>query len=280
MRFPWLPPLLLSWLVFSAQAMTPGATLILQCPESGKFFSLSTIGSGNTFGGTIWSDGYAHFPMLPSTPEIGRCGEQGKFFWVAEAAVVGQFKPREHTNIPPEWRDAYQMGSLSAKGYLDALAEGVARNRKEELHLRKQAWWAANDRFRVPEIEIQRKRMSVEDFERRRANAAGTSKGASVPSDLPTTANRTKTVNPIPGPFPPGTTARDNLERIVDLLSLDDANERLQKAEALRELGRFEEAQQILQSPFPAQMQGVARQILELVEQGNTVVRELTTSRK
>jgi len=220
--------------------MTPGPTLILQCPESDKLIKGSTLASGNTFGGKRWSDGYALYPMLPSTPQITRCDAQGKFFWVAEATVVGKLGPGiETTSIPQAWREADHLRFLSEQEYLAALAEGLGRNRKEEVYLRVQAWWAANSAVRN----------------------AGT-EGA------------------ITSPFFPGSRARDNLERLIELLATDDPPERLMKAEALRQLGRFEEARQILQATVPEQLEEVVRWLRELVDKGDVLVKEMPAFRK
>ena len=199
--------------------MTPGPELIIQCPESDKLVKQFTIATGNTLSGRRWSDGYARYPMLPSRPQITRCDDQGKFFWVAEATVVGKFEGLdearlhqawravspctlrdtscswEKTGIPEGWREARDMRFLSEQEYLAALAAGMGRNRKEEVYLRIQAWLEANDAIR-----------------------------------------NLRTEGAITSPFFPGSRARDNLERLVELLATDNPNERLMKAEALRQL--------------------------------------------
>ena len=45
------------------------------------------------------------------------------------------------------------------------------------------------------------------------------------------------------------------------------------KAEALRQLGRFKEAQQTLQAPFPKQMKEAVRRIRELVAKRDVLVK-------
>ena len=70
-------------------AMTPGPTMILQCPDSAAVVVRSTLMSGNTIGGIRWSDGEASYPMMPASPEITRCGEAGRFFWVEADGRAG-----------------------------------------------------------------------------------------------------------------------------------------------------------------------------------------------
>ena len=42
--------------------MTPGPEVIISCPECKALSRFSTMASGNTFGSTLWSDGYRLFP--------------------------------------------------------------------------------------------------------------------------------------------------------------------------------------------------------------------------
>lgn len=76
-------------------------------------------------------------------------------------------------------------------------------------------------------------------------------------------------------PFLQGSQARDNLEHLVKLLNADTPDARLQKAEALRELGRFKEAQQTLQTTFPKQMKGVVGWFRKLIEKRDVMVKRI-----
>ena len=68
--------------------------------------------------------------------------------------------------------------------------------------------------------------------------------------------------------FPLGTRAR----------SRSTENQRLLKAEALRELGLFTEAKQVLSRSFSDGMAPSAATIRDLVERDNRTVREMTSS--
>ena len=57
-----------------AAATTPGPTDLLPCPASRDVVVRWTLASGNTFRGTLFSDGEIVFPMLPRLPTITRCG--------------------------------------------------------------------------------------------------------------------------------------------------------------------------------------------------------------
>jgi hypothetical protein len=66
-----------------------------------------------------------------------------------------------------------------------------------------------------------------------------------------------------------------NLRQFADLLSDNDPNERLMKAEALRELSRFEEALHLLKHNFPEDYSQAALRIRQLTEQGIATVATL-----
>ena len=139
----------------------------------------------------------------------------------------------ELENIPNKWKDAKHIRELSEQEYLEAIEMGMARNRREELHLRIRAWWAGNDSLR-----------------------------GNTESDV------------IRSPFSPSSESRENLERIVDLLNTAEPEEHLTKAEALRELGRFGEALQVLSAVFLGQCTDPANFIRRLAEEYAPLVTE------
>jgi hypothetical protein len=114
--------------------------------------------------------------MLPIPPAITRCRVCETFFWVDHAEVVGELHPLtptilEQAEAEPEaltdweksylaelekegksrlksWLAAEQVRYLSEAEYLRALVQGLASDRKQEVHLRVEAWWAGNDLLR------------------------------------------------------------------------------------------------------------------------------------
>jgi len=207
-----------------------GPTYILQCPESDQLVKQSTLRSGNTIGEQRWSDGYAIYPMLPMFPEITRCDNQEKFFWVSDAKVTGEIG-RDKGGTPQTWHEVGEMRFLSEPEYLEALNQGMGSTHKKEVYLRIQAWWSANEEVRDGSLTY---------------------------------------------PFPSGSRARDNLERLVKLLGTDSPYERIRKAEAFRELGRFEEAKQTLQATFPKQIEGEIGYLRELINKRDMMVKRLS----
>ena len=217
-----------------AAAMTPGPTMVLQCPDSAAVVFRSTLRSGNTLGGIRWSDGEASYPMLPTSPELTRCSEAGRFFWVEDAHVLGKVGFMGDKPYPETWNTATEIRFLTEEEYLDALAAGAASTPERELRLRIMAWRAGNDCSR------------------------------GHPGALAPIAS--KTVAPCRTPtFPAGSRARQNLETLARTFHPKDDNERILQAEMLRELGRFAEASELLSVPFPQSYAPVIRSIQDRV---------------
>lgn len=70
--------------------MTPGPTLVVSCPSCSAQHLQATLGSGNTLGAVWWSDGKCDAPMLPELPVVTRCTACARLFWVHEAKSVGE----------------------------------------------------------------------------------------------------------------------------------------------------------------------------------------------
>ncbi len=214
-------------------ASLPGPTLILQCPDSPAVVSLLTMTSGNSFGGRRWSDGEASYPMVLKSPMITRCGVAGRFFWVADAQVLGKVGFMGDDTFPDLWYTAREIRFLTEEEYLDALAAGLGSTPDRERCLRLLAWRAGNDCSRP--------------------------QPASFAGPKPPGPCRTPT-------FPMGSRARENLELLEGGFHPKDDNERIMQIEMLRELGRFEEAGELLSASFPQSYDEVIRQMQEHVD--------------
>ncbi len=71
----------------------------------------------------------------------------------------------------------------------------------------------------------------------------------------------------------------ENLSALEDLLSMDDANERMMRAEVCRELGKFGEAKRLLEKEFPEGYQEALKTIFRLCEARETRVARLNPGR-
>ncbi|MFZ4580311.1 MAG: hypothetical protein ACOYOB_18160, partial [Myxococcota bacterium] len=73
--------------------MTPGPTIINKCSACAKLVEQATIGSGNTFGATFWTDGKREAPMLPDPLWLVMCPHCQAPLWVDELEVLGEIDP-------------------------------------------------------------------------------------------------------------------------------------------------------------------------------------------
>ncbi|MCX8020480.1 MAG: hypothetical protein N2747_08315 [Chitinophagaceae bacterium] len=58
------------------------------------------------------------------------------------------FIKRRRSKISPDWLNADSAKFPEIEDYFKALNEGVALYKEQELYIRKQIWWAYNDRIR------------------------------------------------------------------------------------------------------------------------------------
>lgn len=253
--------------------MQPGPDRVIACPKCDGLVRVFTLLSGNTFGALMWTDGYSFARMLPEPPLITRCAHCQAFFWTQDARKIGEIPnslshllaEQEPSAVPEEWRQAPRIRRLSAQEYLEALAAGAARTPKREADLRVRAWWRYNDAFR--------------DFHR------GDRRGGSlpppdslVPSHIASFLRRLRPATPPPQPWSLSPEAADNLARLIEMLDPSDDRQRLKKAEALRELGRFDRAESLLLRDYSVKVQPLVRFILDLTRERIRELREVPRS--
>ncbi|MDE5840171.1 MAG: hypothetical protein K2H49_04555 [Muribaculaceae bacterium] len=65
--------------------MIPGPANILSCPYCGGTKEVMSLISGNTCGGTVWSDTRRFYPMLPEVSPIQKCTHCGKYYFIEQA---------------------------------------------------------------------------------------------------------------------------------------------------------------------------------------------------
>lgn len=195
----------------SAGATTFAPPQIIQCPGSDEVRQVWSLNSGNTLGAVFWSDGFRIAPGLPDFPQITRCAPGAPMFWVASARVLGHLQAGLHGE-DPTWVAAPVVRALAGEEFLEALAAGLGDTPQRERYLRLRAWWSANAGFRQ----------------------VGTPAATPGMSD-----------------FPSGSPARANLEALAPLLDEDQLPDRLLKAELMRQLARFDEAQALLPTEPP-----------------------------
>lgn len=218
--------------------MLPGPDKVCECPKCKGLLRVFTLISGNTIGARRWTDGKMIAPMLPTPPAITRCPYCGHYYWISESKVVGELPlwGDEERKVPSTWKTAERVRELSEAEYLEAIRIGAADSSEKELHLRICAWWSGNDPLR---------------------------------SQGPSPADQTQNA---PTRSPEATM---NLERLLELLDIRNPDQRLMKAELLREIGRFDDAIHLLDSHFPGEYRTVVALVRRLAQNRDSVVREI-----
>lgn len=124
--------------------MIPGPANILSCPYCGGTKEVMSLVSGNTFGGTVWSDTRRHYPMLPEVSPIQKCPHCGKYYFIEQA---------ERKYSKEDESDFHYSGELGTLNYAE-LKE--AKEQMQHLTLTQMQRWminhqlfmAFNDEFR------------------------------------------------------------------------------------------------------------------------------------
>ena len=238
---------------------TPGPTLVYDCPTCKHSFKRRTIGSGNTFGARVRSDGRMYAPMLPSTPPLVACPHctaaipiysiepvaqyrtyfPGSFFAGLNSEERDSKEAEEESRqkkLGEKYEDTPYYEQAVATNYFDYL-EHNSIDHNTELDMRRHALWLVNDAL-FPETIPKRykERFSLDD---------GIAKES--PKGIRLDARH-----------------KSNLEALLANTTAFDEESRLLKAELLRELGEYEDARDALNGEFANK--AVAEQMLRHVE--------------
>jgi len=215
--------------------MIPGPLLIKECPHCLGSFKESSLGSGNTFGATFWTDGRCEAPMLPDQEWLLICPHCGAGSWSDELAVIAEldfYHGVSDKSLVQKYDQTEYAKTPSITDLHRALIKETA-DKKKTKYLRIKIWWTGNDI--------------------RREN----------PEEPTMTAVEV-----------------DNLVELIPLLGQDamDREGLLMKAEALREMGKFDEALSVLDKFTGNQLGKAVAQIRQLVIDRDLVVRKMILS--
>mgnify|MGYP000980930290 CR=1 FL=1 len=125
--------------------MKRGPNYIYKCPNCYNLIQNKSLLSGNTLGGKFYSDGRIIAPMLPDIPFLTKCYKCNTIFWLKKP--IGGYEMGDKSNL--SWYNADQAEFLEIDDYFRALQIGIAQNKEEEILIRKQIWYAYNDRVRL-----------------------------------------------------------------------------------------------------------------------------------
>lgn len=206
--------------------MRLGPTIIRKCSACFKPIQQRTLGSGNTFGATHWTDGKLQAYMLPDRPLLVMCPHCHVPLWIDELEKLGVVGP--WGDEEGQFKDARRYETPSLDDYFALLAIGVGEPKKERC-VRVRAWWAGNDKRRAP--------------------------GA---SEMPITSREAA-----------------NILALALTLDESDARDLLMKAEAMRELGRFDDTLSLLAKSADAGTAQAVEIIRSLSEKRDPYVRAM-----
>jgi hypothetical protein len=126
--------------------MRPGPTAIIACPICNGTAAYGTLLSGNTFGARQYTDGKMLAPMLPQPPSVLKCPHCRGFYWLTDARTVATIEGSNRGMS--EYAKVASVQEPTEEEYFQAIAGGLARDRKQEKSLRILTWWRSNDKLR------------------------------------------------------------------------------------------------------------------------------------
>ena len=218
--------------------MMPGPDQIIACPKCKGLARYMTLASGNTLDARVWTDGKMIAPMLPLPPTVVKCHHCAELYWRTEA---------EHIGTVDRCRAA---GEQVNPAWADA--PKAEEPTEAEYYQALSKGLAKNAKQeRVLRILAWRRRNDV---------------------------FRDKPLKEAQGISDDPEEWRKNLEALARLLTEEDVNDCLMKAEVLRELGEFESAKEALNRATSTDSVAVIRQLRSLCDAGDTCVRELHSS--
>ena len=150
--------------------MMPGPDQIIACPKCKGLARYMTLASGNTIDARVWTDGKMIAPMLPLPPTVVKCHHCAELYWRADAEQIGTVDRCRGADeqVNPAWADAPIVEEPTEAGYYQTLANGLAKNAKQERILRILAWRRSNDAFR--DTALKQVQVISNDPEARRRN--------------------------------------------------------------------------------------------------------------
>jgi hypothetical protein len=242
--------------------MTLGPTLVKNCPGCGQLIEEVTVMSTNNSGAVYWTDGEYFALMDPPLPELVKCPCCAGMVWLQELEVLGMKgnrlwagaldQLRKQRLAEDEGCDTGEKGrkiedfvgslpfnNLEVGDYFAMLKKGNF-DLEKTLFLRLKAWRAGND-IRRTSSEYPKLFEMAEDIKK-----------------------------------PPLSDKEvENMKALTAMLGEKKHQERLLKAEIMRELGCFKQAMVLLDCSFKLELKNFANFIRKLAEKKDSWVREL-----
>ena len=130
--------LIAMFLPLCANALKFGSAILVTCPLCGGQKELMSVVSGNSFGASIWSDGFENAPMMPRISPIQKCVECGDYYFFYTAH-------KDYSDNPE--KISTETGLLSYPEAKDAFIKllGKDLSKEDEILLRFEFLYRYND---------------------------------------------------------------------------------------------------------------------------------------
>lgn len=233
---------------------------LLMAPCCGRAYCAPRYASMNFSAWEYWTDGWREASLMPNDEGLRRCG-CGRYLLMRDFEEIAS---APESDLPYTARVDY-----------DELPQALAEPMTPEVEraARVMLWHHLNHPYR----EQYRQHRDVEEAANRAAWEAAqpTPKSwwSKVVGAKPPEYRRTPEMPFTVPPYEPSGLQLQNMQRLAELMadpSYSGANQQVLRAELLRELGRFEEAQAVLQHVPADPMGNTGRLIGELVAERQT----------
>ncbi len=204
----------------------------------------ATFRSWNTFGGMLWTDGKIEAPMLPNSPWLVKCPHCQSLLWIDEQVELEEGKLDCWRICEKEQLPEKRHFKKSLFGYYETGIPQCLPPSADDLF----AYLDTN----VLDVEKER-------YLRQRAWWAGNDIRRKGKKKYALSDNETR-----------------NLEALAELLDESDNNDRIIKAEIMRELGRFDDAVSVLAMSFDKESVEAVTVIKELAQRKYPFVAKIT----
>lgn len=261
--------------------MIPGPDLVLACPRCGAPARLFSIFSGNTFGTIAWTDGWRDAPMLPQPPRITRCHACGKIFWTAMAAELASIPAEIAKHLEAGWPHHYASCVVAARAKeiveanpglspdetIQLFEKLVAEEAAKPAPAPSAEWLAAGKWASAPYLE------PLDAAGVAEALAAGLGETPDLEMELRVLlwwrGNDAFRREDAPVGYATDPAAIANMERLIEMMADGAEDLLLFRAEAQRELGRFDDARLTLEGVCCSDWWPAKARLLELLDAGS-----------
>jgi hypothetical protein len=155
-----------------------GPDLVVACPRCGAAERVFTLRTANSLGEVAWTDGHVSRPFHWEPPPLCRCSGCRGFYWLEDAAALGELPDRRRRSrpwgdeddgapeqivpVPEVWAAAPRVTGLDLDGLLEAVEANAADTPDRERSLRLLALRASSHRNRNPRRKKDRQKTPAE----------------------------------------------------------------------------------------------------------------------